>query len=264
MSYFYYKAHLRSESPYARLKNSITHRLIRIMPNVLIVIGATAVTTVAYPMFSYKINNQRWEAKKIISPVSDENQWQIGQVSSKQGDPATPAIAYQDKQQVEVTNIDYTKASNWFPESKIQVDGKSKIVTTYTLSIPKLDIKDMTVLIGGDSLDEHLIQYAGTALPGEYGNPVIFGHSVLPVFYNPKSYMSVFSLLPTLDEGDEIFIKYDGIEYKYEVESYHEVMPDAIEVLEQRYDRKTLTLITCVPPGTYQKRGVMLAQLVEN
>ena len=121
----------------------------------------------------------------------------------------------------------------------------------------------MNVVIGGDDLDKHLIHYQGTALPGEFGNPVIFGHSILPVFYNPQNYISVFSLLPTLKTGDEVIIDYDGISYKYEVYSYHEVFPNQIEVLQQRYDRKTLTLITCVPPGTYLKRGVILAELVE-
>lgn len=227
------------------------------MPNLLIVIGATAVTTVAYPMVSYQLQTQRWAQVELAQTVTSS-------------DPAQPVQAIADgiPQPKIVDGIDYTKASNWFLDKNSQANKETKSlknsISAYTLSIPKLKIEDMEVVIGGENLDEHLIHYEGTALPGELGNPVIFGHSVLPVFYNPKSYISVFSLLPTLKPGDDIEVNYDGVEYTYRVSSYHEVQPDQIEVLEQRYDRKTLTLITCVPPGTFLRRGVILAELVEN
>ena len=75
--------------------------------------------------------------------------------------------------------------------------------------------------------------------------------------------MSVFTMIPNLEKDDEIFITYDNITYRYLVQSYHEIQPDQVEVLAQRYDRRTLTLITCVPQGTYLRRGVILAQLAE-
>ena len=109
---------------------------------------------------------------------------------------------------------------------------------------------------------ESLIQYPGTALPGQYGNPVVFGHSVLPQFFNPQNYKTIFSTLPTLKEGDEILIDFDGITYRYEVVSLHEVLPENVSVLEQRYNTEYLTLITCVPPGTYLRRLVVTARLV--
>ena len=117
--------------------------------------------------------------------------------------------------------------------------------------------------IGGRDLDKSLIHYGGTANPGEVGNPVIFGHSILPQFYDPENYISIFSLLPTLRPGDEIMVKFDGIIYTYQVTDYYEVSPDEIDILEQRFDKKELTLVTCVPPGTYLRRGIIKAQLVK-
>ncbi len=262
-SYSYYKALKRAESPLKTFQKTMVQRLVRLLPNILIVVGATAVTTVVYPMISYQVTTQQWEQKKIISPLPKDQQASAYTGANVSG--STPTIAYGEgtDQPVVVTDIDYTKAINWFPGASVQ-DSSVQLLpkaTSYTLSIPKLKIEDMNVIIGSNDLDKSLIHYSGTALPGEYGNPVIFGHSVLPVFYNPKSYISVFSKLPTLKEDDEIFLNYDGVEYRYVVESYHEVQPTHVEVLEQRYDRQQLTLITCVPPGTYLRRGVIQARL---
>ena len=115
--------------------------------------------------------------------------------------------------------------------------------------------------IGGEDLKESLIHYGGTVLPGEYGNVVIFGHSVLPQFFNPKNYLTIFSTLPTLENGDEVFVNFDGIEYKYKVYEMVEVEPTDVTILEQQYDNFYITLVTCVPPGTYWKRLAVKARL---
>jgi len=270
MPYYYYKAVNLPEPPRHIWWKYLKQKINRAIPNALIVVGATAVLSVGYPMVSYKMTMQRWQQRKIASPLNADQTDTLKQIASKPksfgiGEATTPVQAAVEPQStpIIVDGIDYTKANNWFNTQPLPTDKAGKItpVTSYSLSIPKLNIKDMNVEIAGEDLDQHLIHYAGTALPGQYGNPVIFGHSVLPIFYNPKSYISVFSKLPTLDEGDEIFVSFDGVEYRYVVESYHEVKPDQVEVLEQRYDRQTITLITCVPPGTYLRRGVIMGVL---
>ncbi len=160
--------------------------------------------------------------------------------------------------------VDYTKASNWFVGGAPKDSFVSSNISFYTVSIPRLKIENATVAIGGEDLADHLIQYPGTALPGKFGNAVIFGHSVLPIFYNPKNYLSIFSLLPTLKKGDEITINYDGITYKYEVENMFEVSPTDIQVLDQDKSDSFLTLVTCVPPGDPRKprRLIVRARVV--
>jgi LPXTG-site transpeptidase (sortase) family protein len=271
MPYYYYKAKTVTTPVRFGLAKRIKHNLIRIIPNVLIILGGTALITVSAPMFSYYQKSKNWQANNLVTPIP-ENEWDVARGMAKvnrevvrDDDPASPVIAYQDKPEV-VEDIDYTKAENWFQDPSFKPQKYQAYInapSVYTISIPDVDVEDMKVEIGGENLDQHLIHYAGTSMPGEYGNPVIFGHSVLPVFYNPESYLSVFSKIPTLDKGDEIFVNYDGIKYKYLVDSYHEVQPNQVELLEQRYDRKTLTLVTCVPPGTYLRRGVILARLEE-
>jgi len=242
---------------------AITQFLPKFLPNIFIIVGATFLTTVFYPLVSYQLSNQRWQQQTLLAPISELQVAEAkGMVNPLSNAMMPEVLAAQNQQPEVVSDIDFTKASNWFPTAPSLPVRPSKI-THYQLSIPKLKIDQAVVEIGGNDLGKHLIQYGGTALPGEYGNVVIFGHSVLPVFYNPKDYRSILSLLPTLEKGDEIYIDYDGIQYKYLVDSYNEVQPTDIEILEQKFDRQALSLITCVPPGTYLRRGVIRAYLVK-
>ncbi len=196
----------------------------------LIIMGIGFLANVSLPIVIYQLKSSRFR-QEIISPVNSYY-------------------------------VDYSKPSSWFPEAPKLSIRPSKI-THYALSIPKLKIINATVEIGGDDLNQELIHYPGTALPGQYGNGVIFGHSVLPQFFNPKNYKTIFSPLPTLKEGDEVFVEFDGVIYRYVVIKMVEVAPSDITVLEQHYDGEYLSLITCVPPGTYLRRLVVKCKLVK-
>lgn len=181
-------------------------------------------------------------------------------------------------------STDYTQISNWFindptrssrvfsnitnPASENNFISSNNSVSTYLLTIPKLKIKDATVTLGSIDLNmdlkKSLIQYPQTTLPGQLGNTVVFGHSVLPQFFNSKSYLTMFSTLYLLEQGDEIYINYNNEKYKYIVNEMFEVKPTDFSVLEQRFDQKLLTLITCSPPGTYLRRLIIKASLVSN
>lgn len=220
-----------------RIKNSN----LRFLPFFLIIIGLGMFASVAYPVFSYQFSAILRFQPKFLSPLADSQNF-------------SPTVLGEE--------IDLTELSNWFPEALKQVKSSSR-VTHYTISIPKLKIFEVTVKIGGENLKESLIHYGGSALPGEFGNAVIFGHSVLPQFFNPRNYLTIFSTLPTLKTGDEVFVNFDGIEYKYKVYEMIEVSPYDVSVLEQQYDNSYLTLVTCVPPGTYWKRLAVRTKLEE-
>ncbi len=165
--------------------------------------------------------------------------------------------------------LDYTNLSNWFETPVDELAKADQSEDEYIIDIPELDIQNAVVTIGGTDLNKSLIQYPGTADPGTVGAPVIFGHSVLRQFYNPslknpKRYNSIFSTIMTLSKGDQIFIKRDGVEYEYKVIDKTEVKPEDTFILAQRHDVKLLKLVTCTPEGTYLRRGVVTAQLVEN
>lgn len=207
----------------------------QILPFVCLTLGTFFLLSVFWPILNYEFKSHSFDNRQLISPVEvlgDSN-----------------------------TIVDYSQPGTWFPTAPNLTPKTSKI-THYSLSIPKLKIEKATVHIDGQDLMDSLIQYPGTALPGQYGNTIIFGHSVLPQFFNPKNYKTIFSTLPTIKKGDEIFVDFDGILYHYEVIGIEEVSPDNISVLEQRYDSEYLTLITCAPPGTYLKRLIVTSKLI--
>lgn len=211
--------------------------------------GIIILIGVIYPILSYDATYGK-NFSELISPVSDSS-----------GNSFATQEARTDSNN---NTSDFTQASNWFVGGANHADFNLSKVEFFTISIPKLKIDHATVAIGGEDLNKSLIQYPGTALPGRPGNTAIFGHSILPIFYNPKNYISIFSLLPTLKKGDEIFIDYDGISYVYKVETMFEVMPTDIQVLDQDTSDSFITLVTCVPPGhpNDPKRLIVRARVV--
>ncbi len=200
---------------------------------------------VAWPILSFELLVSP-SYSNIIRPIPDEI--------------VAQALDNQFGQILGSASLDYTKASNWFPKSPPKKEEKEK-AKAFTMSIPKLGITDAVAVLSGEDLNKSLIHYGGTALPGEYGNTVVFGHSVLPIFFNPKNYLTIFSTLPTLKEGDEIDVFSDNVRYRYIVYEMKVVSPDDVAVLEQKYDWSYLSLVTCVPPGTYWKRLIVRARL---
>ena len=151
----------------------------------------------------------------------------------------------------------------WFPAKNPTKRSDKVQAEEYYLSIPKLNIQNAVVKTTGDDLAKSLIHFLPSSLPGEKGNVAIFGHSTLPQLYNIKDYKTIFTYLPSLDRGDKIIASVNGIDYEYEVYEMFVVKPDQISVLEPRYDDSYITLITCVPPGTYWNRLVVRAKLTQ-
>ncbi len=210
------------------------------------IFGLVLVGNAVIPLLSYQFRYSSQFNSKMISPISQHRQQTLGNFS----------VSAQEE------NKDYTMVDSWFDEPINLSHQDNPNITDYRLSIPKLRIENAWVQIGGEDLKNKLVHYPDTALPGQLGNTVVFGHSVLPQFYNPKNYVSIFSTLHTLKEADKIILDYDGIKYEYLVETMFEVEPSDVSVLEQRYDDRYLTIITCTPPGTYLRRLIVRARLI--
>lgn len=156
---------------------------------------------------------------------------------------------------------DYTQAANWFYPTSLP-QPQASTVKRFALSFPRLNLINVSVEVNGSDLKQNAIHYPGTALPGTFGNSVIFGHSSLPVLYKPGSPITIFNPLVKAKLGDEIVIDYNDKTYHYQIKQIREVSPKQLEVLDQDYSKKQLTLITCVPLGTYWRRLVLIAELV--
>ena len=233
------------------------------LPAIFITLGSIIIANAAWPILSHTLfvspNLSRTE---LLTPIRTQDLAFYAPPPSHISTISTQAVS---QEVLGADTVDYTKASNWFPTNDFASIGGGKI-THYKISIPAVDIKDAVIAIGGEDLSENIVQYPGTANPGELGAPVIFGHSILRQFYNPDEdnpdrYISIFSKIMTLKDGDEILVDYDGISYRYEVSDKFEVSPEDVFILQQRYDARYLKMVTCVPEGTYLRRGVVQAQL---
>lgn len=214
-----------------------------IVSYVLMSLGFIIILWTVWPIVSFFFVDQIVLAK-TVSPIAD-----LG------GKSAGNQLAYTAGQK------DISDPNTWFPTSPQK--KVSAPVNSYTLSIPSLGLSDASVVIAGDDLGKSLIHYGGTGLPGEYGNTVIFGHSTLPQFFRgTKDYKTVFATLPTIKIGSNINITYDGLSYKYIVTDKVVLEPTDLSPLEQRFDDSYITLVTCVPPGTYLYRLNVKAKLV--
>jgi len=239
---------------------------VRLLPGISITFGSILLANAVWPIASYfLLTSPGLQRQELISarPNTPVVQ-QTHTVSTAQ------AVDQELKPRIIREELDFSDLNSWFPNAQLPtVQAESSWdheVSDYIINIPEVGISNAVVKVGGTNLDESLIQYQGTAEPGTEGAPVIFGHSVLRQFYNPnekntRRYFSIFSKIMTLQNGDKIEVEYDNIKYTYSVIDKVEVKPEDMFILEQNYGGKFLKLITCVPEGTYLRRGVVIAQL---
>ena len=250
MGYLYVKDTSPPKKVHHRRQKSLSLKTRKIVASIFFIFGFFIFGSAVFPIIQFQLEYSS-KFGQNINPLSNKFYNQAGGVLGEM-----------------TSNTDYTQLSNWFvtdPHSGSSAGSvlSAKATRTYKLSIPTLGISDATVDLGSMDLKKSLIQYPQTAIPGQLGNSVIFGHSVLPQFFNPKSYLTIFATLYKLKEGDDIFIDIDNIRYKYQVEDMFEVVPTDLSVLEQRFDSRYLSLITCSPPGTTLRRLVVRAHIVD-
>jgi LPXTG-site transpeptidase (sortase) family protein len=146
---------------------------------------------------------------------------------------------------------------------------KGDIPEEYYLTIPKLNIRRAVVDSAPPDYDpsDALGHYIGSTMPGLSGNTFIYGHSVLPAFFNPRNYKTIFSTLHLLNIGDEIDIEYNNKKYTYRIESKVDLKPQDVNPLKgfkpAYLNESTVTLMTCYPPGTKMRRLLVNAVLEE-
>lgn len=110
------------------------------------------------------------------------------------------------------------------------------------------------------ALDQGVVHYPTTVLPGQAGNTAFFGHSSNNIF-NPGKYKFAFVLLHELENGDTFYLTHEGTLYTYEVISKRVVKPTEVGVLGAVPGQAaTATLITCDPPGTSTNRLVVVGK----
>lgn len=243
----------RLPSPRA-YKAKIPQKTLFLISSTLFLAGLFLIGQVAYPILGWYLFVMPGYSSGIASPLSTtfENKSLPAYPAQVQAEEASGVTTPKS------TDPSYN-ANTWFVGARSdRVNSELKV---FNLSVPKIKIDSATVQIGGDDLKKSLVAWPTSAPPGSFGNTIVFGHSELPQFASPSNYSGIFTHLMDLDLGDSVLVDYDGIRYRYVVSDKTVVSPTDLSVLEQRFDSAYLTLITCVPPGTVWKRGVVKAKL---
>ncbi len=204
-----------------------------------------------FPLISYQIFlADAYEKGSIESPIP---KYMVLSRGSDFGSLITQGISS--------LTTNFSDARNWYPKLSSDTSKNAKD-DSYFISIPKLGINNATVSTRDYDLDHHLVQYLGTATPGDLGTSVIFGHSTIPAWFNPKNYKAIFATLHTIKVGDEIDTTVATVTYKYKIFAIVITSPDDVNILSQSYDNSYITIVTCTPPGTIWKRLVVRAALI--
>lgn len=236
MAKYYYKGKNKNYKLFAKLFCAV-----------LIFAGGILFAYTFFPLISWQIYfAPAFASQKIDAPIPTHNVITSTNISELITTAATDTT-------------DYTNAYNWYPGVK----RGEKVITNYTISIPKIDIKDAVVTNQNADLTKHLVQFNTDSEPPKEGNSVIFGHSTLPQLYDPNNYKTIFANAYKLGVGDLIIVKSKGETYTYKIESVTVVDPGNTSVLAQNFSDSFITIVTCTPPGTIWKRLIVKARIQE-
>lgn len=151
------------------------------------------------------------------------------------------------------------------PTVSVDVGPEPKLI------IPKINVEAPVVYgIGPDNDSQMKAMEGGVAhfsipgansVPGQVGNTVVAGHSSNDVFA-AGDYKFIFAQNEKLVEGDTIYMNYGGVRYTYRISSREVVMPNEVNKIVLDNGKPMLTLISCVPLGTADKRLLIFAEQV--
>ena len=168
-------------------------------------------------------------------------------------EPVEPAVM---ANKVEVAAAAKTEPGVWL--------GGSLKISSLAIAAPLVYVGERAEKTFQTGLRQGVVQYPGTALPGQLGNMYVFGHSS-DYRWSKGSYKTIFAKLPNIKVGSEIKVTDTaGKVYTYKVVNIAIALPTEVKYLSQyNYQRKLLTVQTSYPVGTALKRFVAIAELIE-
>ena len=107
----------------------------------------------------------------------------------------------------------------------------------------------------------HFSSPGASAVPGQVGNAVFAAHSSNDAFA-AGDYKFVFAQNEKLVKGDIIYMNYNSKRYTYKITSTEVVMPNEVSKVQLNTNKPMLTLVSCVPLGTAEKRLLVFAEQI--
>ncbi len=148
--------------------------------------------------------------------------------------------------------------------SQLPQRGDEIVISKLGLTVPIIrEVSDSDEAAYLAALEHGVASLAGSATPDQPGNGFIFGHS--SYFRDrPGDYKEVFKTLDQLVTGDRITVRFDSATYEYEAVETKIVTDTDWSIAAPSVDgaERTLTLMTCWPPGSLAKRLAVIAKQV--
>ncbi len=153
------------------------------------------------------------------------------------------------------------------PTSTVDVGPEPRMI------IPKINIDgNVNYGVGADHKSQmrametgiaHFSIPGANAVPGQVGNAVFAAHSSNDVFAaGDQNYKFIFAQNEKLNKGDVIYMNYQGKRYTYSITSKQVVLPSQIGKVQIKTDKPMITLVSCVPLGTAEKRLLIFAEQI--
>lgn len=179
----------------------------------------------------------------IILPIYPKASYELKTETKKQNDPLKinkKADLNKNKNKQIIAKL---------PEANYKGEGNRVI-------IPKINVN--APIVEAETADEGLSKGAWrmpvSAEPGEEGNIIITAHRFK---YLPPNNLT-FYLLDKMVKGDKILIVWENEEKYYKVENVKIVEDTELSILDKT-EKEKLTLFTCHPPFSTEKRLVVTA-----
>lgn len=188
---------------------------------------------------------------------------------------AGPILITEAVYQIEKKNTVLSQEQNLVAEQKeeqkkivMEEAAKYGVSTNFSLVIPKINVKEEIIANVNpasekeyqEALKNGVAHALETGFPGGNDTIYLFAHSSNPLIPTDHS-GAVFYLLKGLAPKDQIIIFFSGQKFVYEVTQNVITSPDDTSWLTQNTEEK-LVLQTCWPPGTRQKRLLVIAKPV--
>ena len=129
---------------YKKEKNSRRKKIIYKISTISILIGATLLFWALYPVISFELYSKLFINQDFSSPIP------FSTIKTKLSNIENSILGINTS---ENENTDLTQASLWFPTVNQNKKDQNKIfIKEYYLSIPKLNITNAKVKVGGEDL----------------------------------------------------------------------------------------------------------------
>ena len=154
-----------------------------------------------------------------------------------------------------------------FENEKLESKGETVYNVENSIEIGKIGIKAPLIIPDGTDptlkkeLNQGVVYYPDSVLPGENGETIILGHSA-PSGWPKIKYDWVFNDLNKLEIGDEIVVYFNNQKNVYKVTKNNIIGRGEETSKSLTNSTNVLTLMSCWPPGKDSKRIAITAEAV--